>query len=254
MTLRIATWNLFLGKDLKGILKSIKSNKDFEDIDLIALQEASIHDGVEDAKVITEVLGKKYKYYQVTAQNIKGLVQANAVIWNSKRVKISKKDTFFLPTHEEVLLGRFEKTIKKMLPAEHRNSVIIEGNIEDKTFRMYSVHFDVIGFSHKKEQLQKVMQHDKRMKKADFVCIAGDMNTFKILKRPKWLALTDMAEKYKFLDITTTIKWTFSKKAFLYRQKTDAIFLKNKKGMEFSSWSSNIAGSDHIPIFAIIEI
>lgn len=253
MKLRIATWNVFLGMDLKGVLNSIETDDNFKNIDIFALQEASIHDGIEDAKVIAATLGREYKYFQVTAQTIKGFPQANAIIWNSERVKVNKKDTISLPTFEESVIGRVERTVKRFLPVEKRNSVIIEGLIGKKSFRFYSVHFDVLGFAHKKNQLAKIFMHDKERGKVDIVCVAGDLNTFKILKRPLWTSLSNLATEYGFLDITTTIKWTFSRKVIRIRQKTDAIFLKNKK-IKYSSWSSNIKGSDHIPLFAIVEI
>jgi endonuclease/exonuclease/phosphatase family metal-dependent hydrolase len=254
MKLRIATWNIFLGLNLKSILKSIELYEEFKEIDIFALQEASVHNGVEDGRVIASKLGKQYKYYQVSAQTIRGFTQANAIIWNSKKIKINKKDTFSLPTFEELLVGRVERTIKRFFPAEHRNSVIVEGTVGDKLFRFYSVHFDVLGYAHKKNQLEKVLMNDKERDKVDFVCIAGDLNTFKILKRPMWTALSSLASEHGFVDITTTIKWTFSGRVLKLRQKTDAIFLKHKKTNKYSSWSSNIAGSDHIPLFAIIEI
>ncbi len=254
MKLRIATWNVFLGNFLPIVLNTIKSNKEFKNIDLIALQEASVRNGIEDAKVIASTLGKNYKYYQITAQSIRGLVQANAIIWNSEKIKITKKTSFFLPTHEDVKIGGFERAIKNLLPSERRGGVMIEGQKGLKSFRFYSIHFDVIGFTHKKEQLKNVLQHDKERKPKDLVCVAGDINTFKILKRPLWTALARLSEEFGFLDITTTINWTFSRKLFRFRQKTDAIFLKNTKKLKFSSWSSNIPGSDHIPIFAIIEL
>lgn len=254
MKLRIATWNIFLGSNLKEVLKAIDSHNEFKKIDILALQESSIHGGVEDAKIIAKALGKKYKYFQVTAQKIRGLNQANAVIWNSEVVKITKKETFNLPTFEELLVGSFERALKSFFPSEHRNSVIIEGKIGKKFVRFYSVHFDVIGFAHKKNQLHKVLVHDSERDNVDLVCIAGDLNTFKIMKRPLWTSLSILASAHGFLDITTTIKWTFSRKVIRMRQKTDAIFLKSKKIKSYSSWSSNIAGSDHIPLFAIIEI
>src|SRR6185312_3493347 len=81
MTLRIATWNIFFGNDLATILHTIKTHEDFKNLDIFAIQEASIHDGVEDAKRIAAAFGAQYDYYQVTSHMYKGIVQANAIVW-----------------------------------------------------------------------------------------------------------------------------------------------------------------------------
>lgn len=252
MQLRIVTWNIFYGKQLPELLKTFKTNKECMMLDIIALQEASIHNNIEDTAVIAKTLGKHYKYYQVTAQKSKGFNQANAVIWNSKTVNVKNMYTVFLPTAKDVNLSKIEKIIRKFLPKEKRNSVVIEGTINSLAFRFYSAHFDQFGFTYKKDQLQALINDNEKREEVDFVCIAGDLNTFKILKRPTWNALQKIAKDYGFVDITSDITWTYQRRSFRYKQKTDAIFLKNVK--TFTSKSSNLSGSDHLPIFANVTL
>ena len=52
-TINIATWNLHYGIELNEILTSIRTNKNFSDIDFLMLQEASLHNGIEDASTIS---------------------------------------------------------------------------------------------------------------------------------------------------------------------------------------------------------
>ena len=254
MQLRIVTWNIFYGKELHKILESIKTNKDFANIDFFAIQEASVHEGIEDTQRIAQTLGKEYDYFQVTAQESKGLAQANAIIWNTKRVIVTNKEVLHLPNFTQVRLGNLEKTFKYLSKKEKRNSIIIEGTIEKKTFRIYAAHFDVIGFRLKTEQLRCVLEDDEKRNTVDFICIAGDLNTFKIIKRPTWGVLKLLAQDHGFIDITSQINWTFHKKAIRFYQKTDSIFIKNNNPVSYFSMSSNIPGSDHIPIFANIEM
>src|SRR5438105_4990126 len=89
--INLATWNLHYCIELDTILAEIRDNKSFEKIDFLLLQEASIHNGIEDASIITDLLGENYTYFQVTAQKLKDIPQANAVIWNKSKITI---DTF----------------------------------------------------------------------------------------------------------------------------------------------------------------
>jgi len=80
---RICTWNIQLGLQLDTILAAIETEADFSGLDLLALQEASLHDQVEDAFRIAEALGPTYDYFQVTAQLLGEAPQANALVWNT---------------------------------------------------------------------------------------------------------------------------------------------------------------------------
>lgn len=254
MNLKIVTWNIFFGKELGRILDVVRTNKEFANVDFFILQEASVHDGIEDAERIASAIGKDYDYFLATAQERKGMVQANAVIWNTKRVTVSNKEVLPLPTFRQAKLGHFEKTIKHISKKEKRNSLIIEGIVDKKTFRLYATHFDVIGFELKTVQLLCLLEDNAKRNTKDFTCIAGDLNTFKIIKHPTWKTLKMLADYHGFTDITTHITWTFHKRAFHYFQKTDSIFIKKSDTISYSSESRNFPGSDHIPIFADISI
>src|SRR5919201_950177 len=109
-TIRFCTWNIEFGFQLNTILDALEQCSDFVNIDLLALQEASIHGGVEDGRVIAATLGKKYDHYQITAQHIEGRVQANTLVWNTERVHVLTKGSVKLPQMHEVKLPRAERT------------------------------------------------------------------------------------------------------------------------------------------------
>ena len=254
MTLQIATWNIFFGNDLSSIFSALRTHKDFRHLDMFAIQEASTHAGIEDARKIAAVLGKTYAYYQVTSHTDKGRIQANAFVWNTKSVSIVKKSVIDLPTAADVALGPNEKILKSLLPSGKRKSLVLEGIFANRSFRIYVTHFDVVGFIHKNEQLACILRDDKKREPVDFSCILGDLNTFSFFKRPNWLSLKKIALTYGYLDITTHISWTFHLQAIRFRQKLDAILLKDALHIRHTSWSSYIPGSDHIPLFAKIEV
>ncbi len=251
--LRICTWNIHFGHELPLILKIIKKSKDFQNIDLLALQETSIHNGIDDALTIAQILGKEYDYFQVNAHLFKKIPQANALIWNTKRIMVTKKESFFLPKVYQGNISRLEKTFFLFVPKQQRNSLVIEGKFSKKTIRIYVSHLDVFGFAHKRAQLATVFLDEKIREEVDMTFIAGDFNTFKFYKRPTWQSLADDTALYGFKDITSDIIWTFFHPKLRMRQKLDAIFIK-PQNLSYTSWSLDIPGSDHIPVFANINL
>src|ERR1700688_2870065 len=79
--MRICTWNIQLGLRLEAVLDAVAGHPDFGKVDLLALQESSIHDGRPDAEAIAEVLGPEFRSFQATAQMLRGRDQGNALIW-----------------------------------------------------------------------------------------------------------------------------------------------------------------------------
>jgi endonuclease/exonuclease/phosphatase family metal-dependent hydrolase len=270
-TISIATWNLHYCLELPQILKSIKESNHFKNIDFLMVQEASIHEGQEDASSIASVLGKEYTYFQATAQKLKDFPQANALIWNKRKIEIDIFDILELPPfHKD---SRLHIPYKKIFDKEHRLaillrnvlqkriSLLIEGKIYEKTFRIYVVHFDIVGFASKKRQMSFVLDNANKRKKVDIEIIAGDINTFKYFNMPQWTSIKESTQKAGFIDLTTDIKWTFSdtrfSRPYLAKHKLDAIFIRHKEKtsqVAYTSWSLDIAGSDHIPVFAKIVL
>jgi endonuclease/exonuclease/phosphatase family metal-dependent hydrolase len=233
------------------------------------LQEASIHNGEEDAKAIATTLGDNYTYFQATAQKLKEIPQANALIWNKKKIVIESFDILELPPLHSG--SRLQIPYKKIYNKEHRLaifiktvlqkriSLLLEGKIYEKKFRIYVVHFDIVGFASKKRQLSFVLEDARKRKKVDIEIIAGDINTFKYFNFPNWKSIKELINNTGFIDVTSDITWTFSdsrfSKNYPTKHKLDAIFIRHAiKSCTFNAWSLDIPGSDHIPVFANITL
>ncbi len=253
MKLNICTWNISFGNQIETVAQTF-DNSAFKNIDVIALQEASIHNGVEDAKFLAQSLGRDFDSFQVKAQVSKRKDQANGFIFNNKTFKVTSKDSLVLPDYASAKLGKTEYALKHVLPKEVRNCVILEGIKGGKTVRIYNTHFDMIGFELKRKQLLSIMDIDALKKPADLVLITGDFNTFRVLRYPKWKKFNQDANKLGFYDITEHIEWTFHKKLIRYRQKLDIIFLKKNKSVSYNAALEFYPGSDHFPVFCSIEI
>ena len=235
------------------LLKEVSKNKIFAGLDIVGIQESFIHEEIEDAARIAKTLGPDYKCFQANIQIRRNLVQGNAFIWNSKRIKITKSESFFLPDVHGLHMPNWERTFFKFVPKQERNCIVAEGKLGKKTIRIYVTHLDVFGYFHKRAQLKAIFTHSDAQKSVDITCIIGDFNTFKIARRPRWRNLAGDALESGFRDLTTEIIWTFSRPRVRFKQKLDSVFIK-PFDFPYKSWSLNIKGSDHIPIFCDINI
>jgi endonuclease/exonuclease/phosphatase family metal-dependent hydrolase len=249
--LRLCTWNLHLGLELDRILHSIDQTEDFAGLDLLALQESSVHDGIEDAEAIASRLGPGYRHFQVETHILQGHVQANALVWNSNRVRILEKEALRLPGRQENRLSRTERTLLRVAPIQQRMALVFDCWIAGLAIRLYVAHLDVLGYQHKLQQFNRILEDLESRDEADMTILAGDLNTFKMATRPRWTRLRSAAEAAGFEDLTTDIKWTHRTRVPA-RQKLDAIFLRCERPLAYESWSLDLPGSDHIPVFAEI--
>ena len=253
--LQFCTWNIEFGIQLGAIVSALGARADFAGIDMLALQEASIHDGAEDAGVLARALGANYDYYQMAAQRVNGRVQANALIWNVDRVQVQSRGCVNLPQRHEVKLSHAERLFLQAIPLQHRISLVIEGRMAEKSVRIYVAHLDVMGYELKHQQFHHILRDAHARPAVDLSVIAGDLNTFRLFRaRPSWKQLEDAATGVGFRDITTEILWTRSESGGRLKQKLDAIFIRQPRAVPYRSWSLEIPGSDHIPVFAELSL
>ena len=206
---------------------------------------------MEDAEAIAARLGPDYRHFQVETHILQGHVQANALVWNSRRVRILEKDTLRLPGREESRLSRTERTLLSVLPVQQRMALVFDCWIAGQAIRLYVAHLDVLGYQHKLQQFDRILEDLATRDEADITILAGDLNTFKMATRPRWTRLRSAAEAAGLEDLTTDIKWTHKSRTPA-RQKLDAIFVRCVRPLRYESWSLNLPGSDHIPVFATI--
>lgn len=238
--LTIATWNVAFCGQLPVVLESVRA---LPSLDLISLQELSIHDGREDAEAIASRLGPEWRAVQIIAQTVSGRAQANGIVWNASRIELLGVETVELPTPS----GR----VMRSLPRQRRNAVVADMQIGGLRLRFYAVHLDVFGIIHKHAQLARVFDDASRRAAADISVVAGDMNTYGIAGRPRWTELRRLAETANFEELTTGIGWTH--RTLGVRQKLDAMFA-SPRGLRHRARRLLLPGSDHVPVLVELEL
>lgn len=255
-TIRLCTWNIQLGLQRDTIVEALRTVPDFIGLDLLALQEASIHSDQEDACALAAALGPSYASFQATAHFLGSMPQANALVWNKERVRVSRQETVILPSARHARLSRAERAFLCALPQQQRISIVADGTLGSEVLRLYVAHLDVLGYAFKREQFDYILQ-DARTRKpaASLVMIMGDLNTFHIRSYPSWSALTGAARADGFEDLTSEVAYTHHAfRRVRFRQKLDAVFVRSEHPLHYRSWSRDIPGSDHIPVFAEITV
>src|SRR5690242_17369241 len=240
--MRMCTWNIQLGLRLPAVLDAVSSVPDFRGIDLLALQEASCHDGREDAQLIAEALGPEYQSFQATAQLRRGREQANALVWRRNAFSPgAAPGLLLLPGPRAVKVRRVERTLLRALPTQARMAVCAES----PALRVYVVHLDVIGFAHKLEQFQSVLTHMAAQPAVPLTLIAGDLNTFGPSRPRLWRRIAASAADAGLVNVTAAIRrthWT--------GQKLDAIYALAPAPITSRAWTVRLRASDHLPVFA----
>jgi len=232
--IRLATWNVEFGHRLARVLESLGA---LPPLDLVALQELSVHDGRHDAEVMARRLGSDWRWAQVTAQVVSGRPQANGFVWDSRTVDALEVQAVHLPTPS----GR----VMRALPRTRRNAVVMEARIRSRRIRVYAVHLDVFGITHKHAQLAHILADASAREPVEIMVIAGDMNTYGIAGRPRWSELRSLAHTAGFEELTVRIGWTHRRLGV--RQKLDAIFA-TPAGIPHRTWRLALPGSDHFPV------
>ena len=182
---------------------------------------------------------------------LNGRVQANALVWNERRVRILEKAELLLPRRLEHPLPRPERALLRLTRQQQRMALLFDCRVAGHFIRLYVAHLDVLGYEHKLRQFERILADLDQREPAEITILAGDLNTFGMARRPRWTRLRSAAEEAGFEDLTTDIKWTHRPR-MPARQKLDAIFLQCERSLLYESWSSDVPGSDHIPVFARI--
>ncbi|HEY6116724.1 MAG TPA: endonuclease/exonuclease/phosphatase family protein [Candidatus Dormibacteraeota bacterium] len=238
--MRICTWNILLGLRLSKVLETVQSHPDFRHLDLFAIQEASVHQGRPDAETIAEAMGDGYDWFQATAQLFRGREQANALIWRRDLLDRTP-EVISLSDIRNMKLGRAERTLLRAIPPQKRIAI----RAESEALRVYVMHLDVIGFTHKLEQFRAILTDSATRPAVPLTLIAGDLNTFGPPRLPLWRGIRSAAGNSKLVELTHGLRrthWT--------AQKLDAIYAGGAVGTTHRAWTLNVRASDHLPVFA----
>lgn len=214
---------------------------DFRNLDLFALQEASAHDGRPDAEVIAEALGPGYLYFQATAQPFRGREQANALIWRRGLFEEDSPQVLSLSEIEIAQLPRAERALLRAIRPQKRIAI----RAESPRLRVYVMHLDVIGFTHKLEQFRAILTDMAQRPAVPMTLIAGDLNTFGPPRLRLWRRIRTAAHDAGLVELTRGLRrthWT--------GQKLDAIYALGNAGRRHHAWTRSVRASDHLPVFA----
>jgi endonuclease/exonuclease/phosphatase family metal-dependent hydrolase len=236
---RICTWNILLGRRLGKVVDAVHTLPDFRHLDLFAVQEASTHDGTPDAQTIAEALGEDYSWFQATAQLFRGREQANALIW--RRGMFDRAPEVVSLSNIVARLGRAERTLLRAIPPQKRIAI----RAESVALRVYVMHLDVIGFTHKLEQFRAILSDSTARQPVPLTLIAGDLNTFGPPRLPLWRRIGAAASQANLVELTHGLRrthWT--------AQKLDAIYAGGAVGTTSRAWTLDVRASDHMPVFA----
>ena len=242
---RICTWNIQLGRRLDAVLDAISTHQDFGELDLLALQEASIHDGREDAAAIADVLGAEYQWFQATAQMLRGRNQGNGLIWRRSAFEPSLPQIVALTRAGSSEMRRAERALLRAIPPQRRIAI----RAESAALRVYVIHLDVMGFTHKLEQFGAVISDMRARPPAPLTLVAGDLNTFGPPRLQMWRRIRASARAAGLVEVTKAVRrthWT--------SQKLDAIYFRGAAELPYRAWALKVRASDHLPVFAEIQI
>jgi endonuclease/exonuclease/phosphatase family metal-dependent hydrolase len=229
-----------LGLRLTKVLETVQAQPDFRYLDLFAIQEASVHQGRPDAETIADAMGDGYDWFQATAQLFRGREQANALIWR-RDLFDRTPEVISLSDIRNMKLTRAERTLLRAIPPQKRIAI----RAESEALRVYVMHLDVIGFTHKLEQFRAILSDSAARPAVPLTLIAGDLNTFGPPRLPLWRGIRSAAGNAKLVELTTGLRrthWT--------AQKLDAIYAGGAVGTTHRAWTLNVRASDHLPVFA----
>jgi len=238
---RICTWNILLGRRLNAVLAAVRTLSDFHQLDVFAVQEASIHDGRPDAEAIAEALGGDYSYFQATAQLFRGREQGNAIIWRRGLFEQHSPHVVSLSDFPVAPMSRAERTLLRAIPPQKRIAI----RAESQELRVYVMHLDVLGFTHKLEQFRAIINDMEARPPAPLTVIAGDLNTFGPPRLQMWRRIRSAAHDAGLVELTHGLRrthWT--------AQKLDAIYARGPIAPRHRAWTLNVRASDHLPVFA----
>jgi|GEM_PF-318069 len=247
---RLITWNIHLAKHYTKLIETVKTDPAFKGVDVLVLQESSETNNRSTSEEIAELLGPQYAFRHEPAQRLRGRVQANAIVWNTKTLKDVEVGLFKLPLVRRWDALRYRKGFKR----NERLCLRLDAKYGSTSLRIYAPHFDTAGgLSSKLAQFDVIRRDNEGLPVAEAVFIAGDLNTFSLRKVGGLKPFREAAAKYGFTDISQAITVTWnSRGAYRYlpsiEQKLDWILLKSKMDYTYTTRVLRVPGSDHYPL------
>jgi endonuclease/exonuclease/phosphatase family metal-dependent hydrolase len=250
LTLTVCSWNIQVGMKRAALLDVVRQHPEFRRLDVLALQEASAHEHGDDASLIARLLGDAYVSYHHVYHHVKTRPQANALVWNPEHVQFHTIDHHPLPTARQVTVPRAERALLNRLKPQPRVNLVGDGTWRGISLRVCSAHLDVLGYRFKRQQFRAVLDDLRARPRVDVLVLAGDFNTIRIGSKPTWAQLKGDAAELGLSAISDKVRWT--QRTYRFKQKLDEIFIAGARPYTSRVWTLDVAGSDHLPMFAEI--
>src|SRR5437879_9224133 len=119
-------------------------------------------------------MGGGYSCFQATAQLYRGREQCNVLIWRRELFEQDSPQVVSLSNLSMPHLTRAERTLLRAIPPQRRIAI----RAESADLRVYVMHLDVLGFTHKLEQFRAIITDMSERPAVPLTIIAGDLNTF----------------------------------------------------------------------------
>lgn len=189
---------------------------------------------------MAEAWGGVYRYFQASAQRFRGREQGNALIWREGLFEHSEHEVVSLSDVPIEKIRRAERALLRAIPPQKRIAV----RAESDELRVYVMHLDVVGFTHKLEQFRAIVTDMADRPQVPMTIVAGDLNTFGPPRLQLWRKLRVTAREAGLVELTQGLRrthWT--------AQKLDAIYMRAASVPKHRAWTLNVRASDHLPVF-----
>ena len=249
----MCSWNIHLGIELTAILSTIEQSADFQNLDVLLLQEASQRDGLANAVAIAAALGPAYRGQQRAVDRFHGHRRGLGIVWNSDTVDLDRFELLPLPRLHECSVSPWQRYSLRPLGMRPRAALMAEGTIAgglgaNGQLRIYVVHLSPVGFAFQAEQLAVLQRDNEHRAAAAMVIVAGDFNSLRVDRR-KWRRWLDLREVEGFVEASKDVQWTYWSNALPIRQKLDNALVLCRAKTTCAAWAPEVRGSDHLPLF-----
>ena len=272
MRILLVTYNVLFGYDKRVFdsLKAIRDQSNKYTHAIIALQEVR-NKTIKDK--LPETIQKLFPGFY-TAQLVSPKPSLNDLgLMTLSRMPVMDTTPVLLPKLAKRLLN-LQSLFLKSIP--QYAALVTRFAVGRKILRVTNLHLNVLGgIPHKKKQMARILEYFQ-IASADYDIVCGDFNTIgplriqgKSVQRQKNVILKQLGRDFNEVpipswtcDISDTtspllpaskfIYKTFKKTRIQFRQKLDWVFVRGFKSAK-ASVRHDLAGSDHYPIFAILQ-
>ncbi|MBV9119576.1 MAG: endonuclease/exonuclease/phosphatase family protein [Chloroflexi bacterium] len=246
--LQACSWNIHVGLDMPGILRTIAAYQPFRELDLLLLQEAAEDGARDNAAAIAEALGPEFDFQQRSVDRFYGHRRGLAAIWRRSVVTIEHGELLPLPRVHESTLPRWRRYPLRAAGLRARAALRLEGHCELGRLRCYNIHLSPMGFAFQMEQMAVVLRDAHHREAVDTLLLAGDFNSLRMDQR-RWRRWFDGMAAQGFVEAARDVAWTYWSRSLPLRQKLDHALLKSESPLLCAAECPTLAGSDHYPLF-----